>query len=80
MGAHPAVFARLTEQLATTRDRHITDELLDLWFDHQHRATDWDAARWGFNPDRWMETERAEMARHCCTPRQRWPWSRPTHI
>jgi hypothetical protein len=38
------------------------DAWLDLYYDSAHRATEWDADRWGFNADRWMQAERAVIA------------------
>jgi hypothetical protein len=38
------------------------DTVLDQYADGLLRATEWDAGQWGFDPDRWMEKERAELA------------------
>ncbi|MFF7365648.1 hypothetical protein [Streptomyces sp. NPDC008125] len=37
--------------------------LLDEWLVIRDCATERDAARWGFDPDRWCESERAELNR-----------------
>lgn len=39
------------------RDSHL-DRYIDAWM----RVTEWDAGQWGFDPDRWMEAERVELA------------------
>lgn len=41
-----------------------TDYWLDRLFDALTRATEQDAAAWGFNPLGWMATERAALARN----------------
>jgi hypothetical protein len=33
---------------------------LDYYFDNQYRATEWDAAQWGFG-DAWMAAEREQL-------------------
>jgi len=38
------------------------DYWLDQYADVLLRATEWDASQWGFDPDRWMEADRAELA------------------
>lgn len=57
-------------QLVTDQLRHLAetgapmaavDEQLDYLFHITHRATEWDADRWGLNPDRWMARERKLM-------------------
>lgn len=55
------------------RQRHIDrireaspdkrDFWLDQFADSLLRATEWDADQWGFDPDRWMAAERAEIER-----------------
>jgi hypothetical protein len=61
MPCHPKALARLAANIA--RDRANADYWLDQWIDATTRATEWDADQWGFNPDRWMAEERAEMDR-----------------
>lgn len=39
------------------------DAALDEYLDCELLATEWDAERWGFDPDRWMEQERVDLAR-----------------
>ncbi|WP_125262828.1 hypothetical protein [Streptomyces alboflavus] len=63
MPASPKAFAALAERLSNTPDAVTRDMLLDRWLDYRDRATEWDAARWGFDPDRWCEHERAELVR-----------------
>jgi hypothetical protein len=53
MPAHPAAFARLAAELRRTRDPARRDQLLDTWLDYRDRATEWDARRWGLEPDDW---------------------------
>lgn len=61
MGAHPNAFERLADRLRRTKVPFVRDQLLDQWLDFRDRATEWDAKQWGFNPDKWMSKERAEM-------------------
>ncbi|MEW1630790.1 hypothetical protein AB0387_25950 [Streptomyces sp. NPDC089173] len=67
MPAHPKAFQRIADQLATTTDPDRRNELLDEWLDYRDQATEWDARRWGFDPDRWCEIERAAMQRRADT-------------
>lgn len=48
------------------------DIVLDRYADSLLRATEWDAGQWGFDPDRWMEAERVELAGRggCDRPRE----------
>ena len=57
MGGHPAFFARLTRSLEATNDPARQDEILDSWNEAAHLATNWDADRWGLDPDdpMWQE-------------------------
>lgn|GEM_PF-6679779 len=68
MGAHPGAFAHLADQIKDATRPDVIDSLLDQWWDIQHRATEWDAEKWGFDPDRWMSRERAEMRRRAFAP------------
>lgn len=76
MGAHPRAFERLTRLLRPvsvrrhrytvgTRERTALDNAIDRylaeWYDIAHRATEWDAYHWGFDPDGWMHRERTQM-------------------
>ncbi|MFD3714289.1 hypothetical protein [Streptomyces sp. NPDC058677] len=63
MPASPKAFEALAVRLRYAKDAGAVDALLDRWVDYRDRATEWDAARWGFDPDRWFEAERAELAR-----------------
>lgn len=47
---------------AERAQRHL-DWWLDQYADGLLRATEWDANQWGFHSDKWMEAERAEMAK-----------------
>jgi hypothetical protein len=61
--ASPRAFEVLAERIMRTSDPATVDMLLDQWLDYRDRATEWDAARWGFDPSRWFEAERAELNR-----------------
>jgi hypothetical protein len=63
MAADNRAFEALAVRLQFASDPGSVDMLLDTWLDYRDRATEWDAARWGFDPDRWFESERAELAR-----------------
>lgn len=64
MPASPEAFNRLAISiLQASGNRQLQDGLLDIWIDVRDRATEWDADHWGFNPDRWMQKERAAMGR-----------------
>ncbi|MCX4705672.1 hypothetical protein [Streptomyces sp. NBC_01373] len=63
MPASPRAFEVLAERIRRTSDPATVDMLLDQWLAYRDRATEWDAARWGFDPHRWFEVERAELAR-----------------
>ncbi|MFI6465696.1 hypothetical protein [Streptomyces sp. NPDC050538] len=56
-------FDVLAERIAAAATPEVRDVLLDQWLDYRDRATEWDARRWGFDPDRWLEKERAELSR-----------------
>lgn len=47
----------------SARAHQHLDWWLDQYADSLLRATEWDADQWGFDPDRWMEAERVELAR-----------------
>jgi len=51
----------LANRISNATSRQAQDELLDIWLDYRDRATEWDAERWGFNPDTWMLAERRMM-------------------
>lgn len=55
-----AVRRRLFEEIALATGERL-DQLLDLYLDYRDRATEWDAEKWGFNPERWMLDERRRM-------------------
>ena len=65
MPCDPSALARIARNI---REHPASaDHWLDQWLDVTTRATDWDAAQWGF-PARWMAAERAEMERRRRTP------------
>ena len=79
MGCHPKARARITA--AILRDPKNIDLYLDLLYDAMCRATEWDAEKWGFDPDRWMAEQRVLMERRIKdeaarnnVPRQRSIW------
>jgi hypothetical protein len=41
--------------------RERIDAALDDYCDCLFRATEWDAAQWGFEPDAWQAAERAQL-------------------
>lgn len=63
MPASQAAFEGLAARLRLAADPGSVDLLLDQWLDYRDRATEWDAAQWGFDPDRWFERERVELNR-----------------
>jgi len=62
---HERASGRQRERIQHARD--TAPETVDFWLDQYAdsllRATEWDADHWDFDPDRWMEKERAELAR-----------------
>lgn len=69
----------LAERIRRTADPATVDMLLDQWLDYRDRATEWDAARWGFDPDRWFEAERAELNRRARMGVGRRPMNEQAH-
>lgn len=67
MSAHPDAFARLAERIRRTENMSVIDSLLDQWLVYKNLATDWDAQQWGFDSQRWMRKERAELAKRVVT-------------
>ncbi|AZM53317.1 hypothetical protein DMA15_12570 [Streptomyces sp. WAC 01529] len=63
MPASPKAFAALAERLVAASTVEGRDALLDRWLDYRDRATEWDAAQWGFDPDQWCEHQRTELSR-----------------
>ncbi len=63
MSGHPDAFARLAVQLTSAKDPDVIDELLDQWLEMRDLATDHDAENWGFDTEKWMTKERAEMCK-----------------
>jgi hypothetical protein len=63
MSMHEKAKARMVGQLLTATSPGQVDAVLDQLYDGTVRATEWDADMWGFDPDRWMEAERVELAR-----------------
>jgi hypothetical protein len=75
MGCHPKYTERITRELSThvrtrrqylpgtqgyARHTGVIDRYLDELYHVTHRATEWDADRWGFS-DTWMKEERMAM-------------------
>jgi len=42
------------------------DEILDQFLSWELLATEWDADKWGLDPDGWMGPERQELRRRAC--------------
>ncbi|MGA5489587.1 hypothetical protein ACPCK1_17745 [Streptomyces pseudogriseolus] len=63
MPASQKAFEALAVRLRYAKGADAVDDLLDRWIDYRDRATEWDAARWGFDPDRWCQRDRAELSR-----------------
>lgn len=61
MGCPLSTRARVARNIA--EHPAMTDYWLDYWVDVSTRATDWDAAAWGFNPVTWMAAERFSLSR-----------------
>lgn len=62
MPAHRKAYERLYRDIARATTRDAQDWRLDQILAIQQLATEWDADQWGFDPDRWMETERVVLA------------------
>lgn len=66
MGCSPEVLERIdamiTASLRKPGSRDEVNLLLDRRFDAQHRATEWDAEQWGFDPHEWCARMRLEMS------------------
>jgi hypothetical protein len=61
---HPKAKHRIVAHIQAATTRELQDFFLDEFADVLLRATEWDAGQWGFDPDRWMETERVRLAEH----------------
>lgn len=61
MPCDPSALARIARNIR--EHPGSADHWLDQWLDVTTRATEYDAALWGFDPTRWMAAERAEMER-----------------
>lgn len=61
MSAPKEYFEELARDLLKVKSPQDRDMILDEWYDAQHRATDYDAIEWGFNPKTWMYNDRREM-------------------
>lgn len=63
MGAHEKAIKRITNKIRLTRRTGVgsVDQLLEDLYDVTHRATEWDADQWGFDPGLWMQAERNVM-------------------
>jgi hypothetical protein len=60
---HPLAERRLRAAVAdAVRTGGNVDAALDQYANALLLATEWDAQQWGFDPDRWMEPERVELA------------------
>ncbi len=62
MPMHPRARNRMVVKIQVAATPYRRDLYLDQYADALLRATEWDADQWGFNPSRWMEDERAELA------------------
>ena len=66
MGCSPEVLERIdamiTASLRKTGSRDEVNLLLERRFDAAHRATEWDAEQWGFDPHGWCSLMRLEMS------------------
>ena len=60
---HEKARLRIEMRIRNAPDPQAIDAWLDLYYDSAHRATEWDADRWGFDADRWMESERVKLAK-----------------
>lgn len=58
MGCPPETLARIAANIRAHPES--ADYWLDQWWDVTHRATEWDARGWGFEPT-WMSPERAAL-------------------
>jgi len=66
MPATKNAFRGLTRKLKRAvkeGNSQLVDQLLDHWVDIRDRATEYDAAKWGFDPEHWMAPERMTMER-----------------
>lgn len=70
MPMHEKARNRMVRQILQASSRAAIDAALDQMHDSATRATNWDADKWGFDPDRWMESERVELMRRGGTD---WP-------
>lgn len=61
MPMHEKARTRIVGQIIAARTPAAVDAALDQLHDSATRATNWDADKWGFDPDRWMEAERLEL-------------------
>jgi hypothetical protein len=62
MGCADAARDRLRQMVRDAGSPAERDRLLDVLWDYENRATEWDAERWGFSPGRWMRRERDELS------------------
>ena len=62
MPMHPKARHRMITNIQVAADPKRQDFYLDQFADSLLRATEWDAEQWGFDADRWMETERIQLA------------------
>lgn len=51
----------LAKKILQAQDRQAQDAWLDQWSRYRDLATEWDADKWGFNPDLWMREEYIQM-------------------
>lgn len=59
---HEKARQRHERELLAARTPKERDAVLDRYCDSLLRATEWDAQQWGFDPDRWFERERVQLA------------------
>lgn len=55
----------------------LIDELLDSYLAMTLLVTEYDADKWGFDPDTWMQAERAEIA---ALGGEDWPTAEPCRV
>lgn len=61
MSASEAFYEAMRNRLSKTTDPKVIDQLLDFWNDATNLATEFDAAIWGFHPEKWRAEDRATM-------------------
>jgi hypothetical protein len=87
MGCHPETVTQFADQLRRLINLGATpaqlDEHLDRLVDVLLRATEWDADRWGLDPDRFCIKERRIMETRIVASggnRHWFSWNRASHL